>query len=132
MTAASSAAGGTGVNCTKFEGLRYDGRVQKEVIKELEQAVDDLAGVPEMFKAKSPNLLSPFETISNRANDLATWYGVECAPDSYSSHRDGQTGMVLVRYDGELVEKDGRHIRQGNATVRSVNGIIFEGKFEDG
>ena len=39
--------------------------------------------------------------------------------------------MVLVRYDGEFEEKQGKHVRQGHATVRAVNGIIFEGNFED-
>jgi len=52
---------------------RYDGLDQKDVIKDLEDAVEEMSGNPATFKTKSPNLLSPFETIQHRANDLSTW-----------------------------------------------------------
>lgn len=53
---------------------RYDGLDQRQVIKELEEAVDEMGNNPATFKAKSANLLSPFETIQHRAHDLSTWF----------------------------------------------------------
>lgn len=133
MQAAGSIVGGTGLNCIPYHAARYDGQRQEVVIRELGEIVDAMEDEDEQARSRQPSsLLSKFQIYCNRAADLNNWLGKDEVPEDLVTEYDDY-GHMKLRYDGEFQETGGGgHMREGHATVRMSNGILFIGLFQNG